>query len=409
MLLKSHIPMMQKYIEEHQSQYIGKYRYHSGYRIGDYDFKFRYYIFDENFRQLDIFIDLHLHHQVTYHFSEDLHEQEKGYIIKNILERLIDGFQYKSSLHYSLYENFIQSMDEYNKHLILEPIDYVSLLNYMKFHQGINQNTIDAYYKMLIPCLESLIRNKNYQKFIDSVHYLLRVILYTYEWGGINSKYLDTEYQYHLYYIRQIIRIVYQNLDQFYKNAPEELIDVICELCQNERFSLAIMTDFGTLVLSHYNVCLNIMKVLKKRLVLCQKGEKHQDENIVFSYIYYIFMNDYDEYYAVVLKILRKVVYNMLIFANHDLDLALGNAMIKEEGFQVLLDLFEEDYNTFIFTCFPIQTFPKDMQLKIREKLVTAIQFFAARMENDKYRLSSFEQVENINRLLMDNFREWYK
>ena len=41
--------LMQKFIDEHQSKYTGKYRFHSGYRNGDYSFKNRYYMFDENF------------------------------------------------------------------------------------------------------------------------------------------------------------------------------------------------------------------------------------------------------------------------------------------------------------------------------------------------------------------------
>ena len=99
----------------------------------------------------------------------------------------------------------------------------------------------------------------------------------------------------------------------------------------------------------------------------------------------------------------------MLTFANQDLDLALGNSIIHMEGYQILLDLFHRDYNTFVFTCFPIESFPEEMKPKVRDELVTAIQYFAARMENESYRLSSFEQVANISRLLMDNFREWYK
>ncbi len=203
--------------------------------------------------------------------------------------------------------------------------------------------------------------------------------------------------------------MVYDHLDKFYKYVPNELIDVICIFCHYERFSLAIMTDFGTLVLSHYHVCKSIMDALKQKFVLCEKGQNHDDENLVFSYIYYIFINDYEQYYNVVIKVLRHVVNNMLVFANHDLDLALGNSILQTEGFETVIDLFEEDYNTFIFTCFPISTFPKEMRLRVRDELVTAIQFFAARMENEKYRLSSFEQVGNINRLLMENFREWYK
>lgn len=406
MPLNAQIPMMQNFIDDHQTQYVGKYRYHSSYRVGDFDFKAHYYIFDENFRQLDIFVELHVNDQVTYHFSEDLHEQEQVYIIKDLLAKLIDVLQYKTSLHYSLYESFVNLA---NKDMIVEPIDYIHLFSYMKYHQGINQATIDAYYEMFIPCLKAILRRKNYKKFMDSINYLLTVILYEYEWEGTNSKYLDTEYQYHLYYVRQIIRVVYKHLDKFYKYVPDELNEVISTLCHHGRFSLAIMTDFGALVLTHYNVCVSIMEDLKKKFVLCEKGVHKDDENLVFSYIYYIFTNDYEQYYDVVIKVLRHVVDNMLVFANHDLDLALGNSIVQAEGFEIILDLFEEDYNTFIFTCFPISTFPKEMHLKVRDELVTAIQFFAARMENDKYRLSSFEQVGNINRLLMDNFREWYK
>ena len=38
-----------------------------------------------------------------------------------------------------------------------------------------------------------------------------------------------------------------------------------------------------------------------------------------------------------------------------------------------------------------------------------AIRFYAGRMEHDEYRLSSFEQVSNINRLLMENYKEYGK
>ena len=169
------------------------------------------------------------------------------------------------------------------------------------------------------------------------------------------------------------------------------------------------MTDFGSMVFSQILVTNTIIKSLKNKLILYDKDEKRENANMVFSYIYYIYHSDYEQYHAVVLNVLRGIIHNMLTFANHDLDLAMGNSFINSEGYQIILDLFHEDYNTFIFTCFPISSFPVEMRYKVRDDLVTAIQFFAARMDSDKYRLSSFEQVKNINRLLMDNFKEWYK
>ena len=399
--------VMKEFIDHHPSAYVGKYCFHSGYRVDEKTFKNHYYMFDENFRQIDIFVEISCSDHITYTFSENLHEKEQIFIVKDALKHVIERSQIKTPLPHTLYEEFIQAFPQQD--IVLEAINYLDLLNYLKYHKGINQQTMDEFYQMFIPCLKTMIEEKQYQLFMNSVLYLLKGILYEREWKGTNLKYLDTEYQFHLYYIRQIIRMVYQYLDKFYKYASEELFEVIQLLCQNQRFSFAIMTDFGTLVLSHYKVTLDLIHALKEKLVLCQKGEERKDENLVFSYIYYIFKNDYDQYYDVVLKMFRCVVENMLVLANYDLDLALGNWLISSESHQLILDLFDKDYNSYVFTCFPIDTFPEELRLQIREKLVVAIKFFAARMENEKYRLSSFEQVVNLNRLLMDHFKEWYK
>ncbi len=400
--------IMKDFIEEHETQYVGNYRFHSGYRHDEYAFKVHYYMLDENFRQIDIYVDICFQDKITYTFSEDLHEQEKIYIVKDALNKMIARFQHSGTLHYSLYEQFMATISQQNGRM-LETIDFYDILNYMKYHKGIEQKTMDEFYEIVIPCLKSLLQHKNYEKFMNIVIMLFNTILYEYEWDGTSLKYLDTEYQFHLYYVREIIRLVYENLDKFYKFVPEQLFDAIHTLCLNERFSFAIMTDFGSLVLSQLKVTNSVIESLKKDLILNDKDEEKKEANLVFSYIYYIYHSDASQYYAVILKVFRDIINHILTFANHDLDLALGNAMVKSEGYQLILDLFHEDYNTFIFTCFPIDSFPKELRPKVREELITAIQYFAARMDNDNYRLSSFEQVANINRILMDNFKEWYK
>ena len=69
--------VMEKFMADHQSQYVGKYRYHSGYRTEEHTFKVHYYMLDQNFRQIDIFVEIHCQDEITYTFSEDLHEQEQ--------------------------------------------------------------------------------------------------------------------------------------------------------------------------------------------------------------------------------------------------------------------------------------------------------------------------------------------
>lgn len=399
--------LMEEFLQTHESHYVGKYKHRASYINGDCSSKCHYYMLDESFRRIDIFVEIHYRDKITYTFSEALHEQEQIYIVKDIIKHLMKKLSYESMLHYSLYEGFVKNT--VTSEFQLNPIDYVNILDYIKYHEGINQDTIDQFYKLYIPCLENLISAHNYKQFMDSVVLVLKNILYEYEWDGINSKYLDTEYQYHLYFIRKIIRIVYKHLDKFYTETLEELREAIEILCRNERFSLMIMTDFGNLVLSHFKVTKSLLDYLLDYFVLNDKDEERENVNLVFSYIYYIYTNDYEQYKAVILKILRVVINNMLTFDNSDLDLALGNSIVKSEGYEILLDLFHADFNTFIFTCFPINSFPKNLISEVKKELEGAVQYYAARMDNDKYRLSSFEQVSNINRLLMDSFGGWYK
>ena len=209
--------VLQSFLDKHHTQYIGKYRYHSGYQIEENVFKNHYYMLDQNFREIDIFVELTITDEVIYSFSEELHEQECLYIVKDAVSRLLNKLKYKSALHYSLYESFIKNTSlETNN--ILEPIDFYNVLDYMKYHYGINQETMDKFYNIFIPCLKAQLARKSYKKFIDSVNILLENVLYEYEWEGSDSKYLGTEYQYHLYYIREIIKLVYTYLDKFYKH-----------------------------------------------------------------------------------------------------------------------------------------------------------------------------------------------
>ena len=92
-----------------------------------------------------------------------------------------------------------------------------------------------------------------------------------------------------IYFIRKIIRLVYKHLDKFYKETLEELEEAIEILCENSRFSMMIMTDFGTLILSHYNVTKDLMNHLSQIFVLNDKDVEKENVNLIFSYIYYIF------------------------------------------------------------------------------------------------------------------------
>lgn len=391
-----------KYLEEHKSNYHGKYRCHSCVQTDKFEHKFRYYIRDIQFREISIYLTLdYSQSKIKTLFSVDLHEQEEEYIIKDALKQILYFNEYRTVLQCNEFQDYID-----NKKTIvslLEPLDYRNILDYLEYHKGINQETVDEFYNFFMPYLKKLLEIGNYRKFIDAVNLLLDKILYEYEWDGITAKYLDTQYQFHLYYFRKIIEMVFEQLDIFYDQVKESLLEAIWRLCNSQRFAFAIMTDFGNLVLSHYRVTKAIFKYIDSYL-------KDQNEtNIVVAYLKAIFESNHEAFKEASMDVIRFVMNDMLTFANHDLQLAIGNSIVKSEGYDLLISLFSKDYNTFVFVCFPISTFPQEYHDKIKEELEKAIRFYAGRMEHDEYRLSSFEQVSNINRLLMENYKEYGK
>lgn len=390
-----------RYLEEHQSAYVGKYRCHSSVQTKPFEHKFHYYIRDPQFREINVFLTVdYSNDKVDYSFSVALHEQEQEYIVKDALNTILYFMQYKTILHCHVFEHFITSK---NTESMLEPLDYRNILDYLEYHQGTNQATVDAFYNFFMPYLERLIFSQNYSKFMDSVNLLLDKILYEYEWDGTNAKYLDTQYQFHLYYFRKIIIMVYQSLDKFYKEAKDKLLEAVWRLCDSQRFAFSIMTDFGNLVLSHMRITRAVFKYV------VAKNQESKTKNLVIPYLQAIFDSNQEAYNEASMNVIRFVMNDMLTFANHDLQLAIGNSIVASEGYDLLINLFAKDYNTFVFVCFPISSFPSEYRPMIREELEKAISFYAARMDHEEYRLSSFEQVFNINRLLMENYKEYGK
>ncbi|MFV0395532.1 MAG: hypothetical protein ACK5LC_14290 [Coprobacillaceae bacterium] len=383
-----------EYLKEHESNYIGKYRCHSNVLIGNHEHKFRYYIRDAQFREISVFVTIHHEPVIKYEFSVDLHEQEQEYIVKDALQTILYFMKYKTVLDIRFFEEYIQSK---KVDITLEPLDFRNLLDYLEYHHGTNQGTVDTFYSFFMPYIDQLYKQNQGKKIIDAFNLLLDKILYEYEWDGETSKYLDTQYQFHLYYFRQVIVKLYKKLDLFYKESKNEILEEIHRLCELPRFTFAIISDFRPLILSTPRASKGILEYISEKT----------NDNLVVQYFEAIYHNDKQAYIEANMDIIRFVMQDMLTFANHDLQLAIGNAIVAKEGYDLLIQLFSRDYNTFVFVCFPIDSFPEKYRKIIRAELEQAILFYAARMEHDEYRLSSFEQVSNINRLLMENYKEY--
>ena len=133
-----------KYLEEHKSNYQGKYRCHSCVQTKKFERKFHYYIRDIQFREISVFLTLDYYGpEIKSTFSVDLHEQEEEYIIKDALKQILYFDKYHTILHCHVFQYFIDSK---NTGIMLEPLDYRNILDYLEYHSGINQETIDSFY-----------------------------------------------------------------------------------------------------------------------------------------------------------------------------------------------------------------------------------------------------------------------
>ena len=129
-----------KYLSEHRSNYQGKYRCHSCVQTKQYEHKFHYYIRDTQFREINVFLTLdYSGSKIRSIFSVDLHEQEEEYIIKDALKQILYFNEYHTLLKCDDFQEYI---DCKNKEIMLEPLDYRNILDYLEYHRGINQETI---------------------------------------------------------------------------------------------------------------------------------------------------------------------------------------------------------------------------------------------------------------------------
>ena len=81
---------IEKYLETHKSNYIGKYRCHSAVQTKKFEHKFHYYILDIQFKAIDVFVTIdYSGEEIVPTFSVNLHEQEQEYIIKDALNKIL--------------------------------------------------------------------------------------------------------------------------------------------------------------------------------------------------------------------------------------------------------------------------------------------------------------------------------
>lgn len=384
------------YLTKNKSSYIGHYRLHGSVKTNAFEYKFRYYTRDQQFREISVYLTIDCSNdEINHTFSVRLNNEEEKYILKDALEIICLFEDHKTILHSHILEVYIRSKSELQ---FLEPQDYRNILDYLEYHKGVNEEVIEEFYGFFMPYIRYLLKIGSYHKLFGSMELLLDRIVYEYEWDGASSKFLDRQYQLHMPYIYQILKSLIEKLDDLKKSNSEELVELFQHIFSCERFSLLLVTNY------------QLPEDLNKRFLefFGQALESLQNQKSL-AVRYVLSMYQEEDNQEVAFDILRFVMEDILVFANHQVERSIGDRIIEEKGYNFIIRLFTRDYNTFVFVCFPISSFPEKYHTIIRLELETAIRYYAARMDHDRYRLSSFEQVANINRLLLENYKEYYK
>ena len=392
--------LIHKYIEEHQTTYQSNYKFHSCFQKTTDVFKFHYYMRDAQLQQINIFFEITLGKTLEVEFKLNLHEYERIALIVNALRRLEKYIDQNTNLDCLQIPQYISQKDE---SVNLTNQDIINIYNYLKYHNNITSKTIDTFYEIYTPYLESLLKNKEYHNALKSINMLCDEILYEYLWTGINVSYIDQEYYFHLYYFRQIVNLCTPLAAHFYVGAKEEISDLVLKLFEYERFTFCMISVIDDLKCDEA-IQYSVFNTLKNRFTLIEEDPEHG--NLAYSYLYALYTRNQEMLHHTIELVFEGIIEDVLSIDNHDMQVALGTYILKLYGYEILIELFKREHNSFVFNCFEIKDIPYRYHEEIRLELIDSLKYYSILMDNSVYRLGSLEQIMNINLLLMEYFKE---
>lgn len=392
--------VIRDYIETHKSTYQSKYKYHSSYQRTENIYKFHYYMRDAQLQQINIFFEIQLGEQISVSFAENLHEYEQIALTIDALEILERYIGQETKLAGDQLKEYIAQKEH---SLDITNQDVINILNYLEYHQGTSQKTIDLFYEICLPYLEKLLQDYEYQRFVQAINMICDEILYEHFWSGINVNYMDQEYYFHLYYFRKIFELCLSHIEMLFLRARNEIENLTVRLFEYDRFTFCMISVLDDLECNKYIIDA-IFSTLSMRFKLVK--DNGDDGNLAYTYLYSFYKRDEQMQKQMRDIIFEHIVKDILTIDNHDMQIALGNYMLKTGGYDILIRLFKKDYNTYVFRCFPLDEIPKCLHTVVKNELICALKYYDKLMEKPEFRLGSLEQIMNINRLILEYFKE---
>lgn len=386
------------YISNHESTYQAKYCYHSCDRIDEKTFKFHYYVRDVQLLQMNIFLEIYLGEEIQVKVMEDIHEQEEYALACDALNRIRGYTNRKTTIAPQAMASFVEKPDIKES---LTPQDMINVLNYIEYHHGKNPDSIYLFYTIFIPYLEKCFSKKKYKEAMQACNLLLDEILYEVFWYGINIKYLDQEHLMHQAYIRSIINLIGKNFEEITVEASDLLLEMLTQTFQYWRFAFSIYSSLENMVENYPEA---MTELLEKMDIECLKN-KTSGAYLVFATLLAVLRNDGIGYRQSVKEVLKLLMGDIISLANPEEQEQTGIVFLKIVGFDILLEIFDEAHDSYVYNCFAISDIPEDLHPYIQKQLEDALKYYASLMDDDKHRMIALSQITNISTLLMENFK----
>lgn len=385
------------YMASHESTYQAKYCYHSCDRLDETTFKFHYYVRDPQLLQINIFLEIHLGASIEVEVMEDIHEQEKYALACDALNRIRGYTNRKTTIAPKAMASFIEKPEIKAS---LTPQDMINTLNYIEYHQGKNPDSIYLFYTIFIPYLEDRFAKGKYKDALQACNLLLDEILYEVFWYGINIRYLDQEHLMHQAYIRSIINLMGKYFIDMGEEAQDLLVNFMSKTFQYWRFAFSIYSSLEKIVQDYPE---KMTEIFQKMDIECLKN-KTSGAYLVFAMLMAVLRNDGIAYRQSVKEVLKLLMGDIISLANPEEQEQTGIVFLKIGGFDLLLEIFDEIHDSYIYNCFDIAEIPKDLHPYIQKQLEVALKYYANLMNDDKHRMEALSQISNINTLLLENF-----
>lgn len=390
--------MIDRYIRDHQlDNYKPKYRYYSYDQIGEHKYKFHYYNRDNQLLQINVFLEIEITDDVYVAVCEDIYDQERNALTCDALKRIRKHEYNRKSLYYTKIPSFIKNPIITTD---LTPQDMMNVYNYIKYHNHINENSIYEFYKIFIEYFKILLENGLYNRATLSFKCLLDEIIYEHVWIGMNIKYLDQEYLMHQAYIRALLSETSGYLEEFYQETPERVVHGFMVLFKCWRLAFSIYSSIEEMTKLHGTTLFNIILDLKE---VATKPE-NREMRLVMDMIWAKMNEDIPGYRHSVKTVLKYLMGDILSYTNPQEQHDIGMMFLKREGFDLLLEIFDETKDPYVYTCFKIKEIPEELHGRIKKQLVDAATYYSHLTTDDRYRLEAIAQLAQINTLMIEHF-----